>query len=92
VVRRLVLHSLAIIAAFAEVRTSFFVISTHIVEVAHELSTIENINFRYMETIFENANPINTYKLKEGITEERLGMWIVKSERIIEIIKSSLKF
>ena len=37
--------SLSIIAAFAEVKTCFFVVSTHIVEVAHELSSIENINF-----------------------------------------------
>jgi DNA mismatch repair protein MutS len=59
--------------------------------VAHELSSIENINFRYMETIFEDVNPINTYKLKPGITEERLGMWIVKNEGILEIIKSALK-
>jgi DNA mismatch repair ATPase MutS len=83
--------SLAIITAFAEVKTSFFVVSTHIVEVAHELSSIENINFRYMETIFEDTNPVNSYKLKEGITEERLGMWIVKNEGILEIIKNSLK-
>jgi len=83
--------SLAIIAAFAEVKNCFFVVSTHIVEVAYELASIQNINFRYMETIFEDTNPVNTYKLKEGITEERLGMWIVNNERILEIIKNSLK-
>jgi DNA mismatch repair protein MutS len=83
--------SLAIIAAFAEVKTCFFVVSTHIVEVAHELSAIQNINFQYMETIFEDANPVNSYQLKPGITEERLGMWIVKNERIVEIIRESLK-
>ena len=83
--------SLAIIAAFAEVKSCFFVVSTHIVEVAHELSSIENINFRYMETIFEDANPVYSYQLKAGITEERLGMWIVKNERILEIIKNALK-
>ena len=83
--------SLAIIAGFAEVKTCFFVVSTHIVEVAHELSSIENINFRYMETIFEDTNPVNSYQLKEGITEERLGMWIVKNEGILEIIKNALK-
>jgi DNA mismatch repair protein MutS len=83
--------SLAIIAAFAEVKTCFFLVSTHIVEVAHELSSNENINFRYMETVFAGANPVNSYKLKEGITEERLGMWIVKNERILDIIKDSLK-
>ena len=83
--------SLAIIAAFAEVKNSFFLVSTHIVEVAHELSSIENINFRYMETVFKDTDPVNSYKLKEGITEERLGMWIVKNERILETIKNSLK-
>lgn len=83
--------SLAIITAFAKVKTCFFVVSTHIVEVAHELSSIENINFRYMETIFEGKNPVNSYKLLEGITEERLGMWIVKNEQILEIIKDSLE-
>ena len=82
--------SLAIIAAFAQVKTCFFAVSTHIVEVAHELSAIENISFRYMETIFEDASPVYSYKLKEGITEERLGMWIVKNERILEIIKTAL--
>ncbi|MDB5115612.1 MAG: mismatch repair protein MutS [Mucilaginibacter sp.] len=83
--------SLAIIAAFAKVKLCFFVVSTHIVEVAHELSSIENINFNYMETIFEDTNPVNSYKLKQGITEERLGMWIVKNERILEIIEGALK-
>ncbi len=44
-----------------------------------------------METIFEDTNPVNTYTLKASITEERLGMWIVKNEGILEIIKSALK-
>ncbi len=83
--------SLAIIAAFAKVKTCFFIISTHIVEVAHDLSHINNIDFRYMETVFDGADPVNSFQLKQGITEERLGMWIVKNERILEIIESSIK-
>lgn len=83
--------SLAIIAAFSKVKTCFFIISTHIVEVAHDLAHIDNIGFRYMETVFDGANPVNSYKLKQGITEERLGMWIVKNERILEIIENSIK-
>ena len=83
--------SLAIIAAFAKVKTCFFLVSTHIVEVAHDLAHIDNINFRYMETVFDNAKPINSYQLEQGITEERLGMWIVKNEKILEIIENSIK-
>jgi DNA mismatch repair ATPase MutS len=83
--------SLAIISAFSKLRKSFFIISTHIVEVAHELSAIENINFRYLETIFDNDVPTYNFLLKDGITEERLGMWIVKNEGIVEIIEEIVR-
>ena len=79
--------SLAIISAFSKLRKSFFIISTHIVEVANELAAIENINFEFMETTFDNGLPTYSYKLVDGITEERLGMWIVKNEGIVEIIE-----
>jgi DNA mismatch repair ATPase MutS len=79
--------SSAIIAAFADVKSCFFVVSTHIVEVAHQLAKNDSISFRYMETTFTDDRPSNSYQLKEGITEERLGMWTVNNERILEIIK-----
>lgn len=80
--------SLSIITAFARVRNCFFVISTHIVEVANELAAIPHINFKYMETLFDNGSPAFSYQLKDGITDERLGMWIVKNEGIIDMIES----
>ena len=80
--------SLAIISSFAKLRKSFFVVSTHIVEVATELSGIENINFKFMETNFDNKGiPFYSYLLQDGITAERLGMWIVRNEGIVEIIE-----
>jgi len=79
--------SLAIISAFSKLRKSFFIVSTHIVEVANELLKIKNIKFSYMETSFNNEIPSYSYKLRDGITEERLGMWIVKNEGIVEIIE-----
>jgi len=83
--------SLAVIKAFAKIRSSFFVISTHIVEVAHELKATENINFKFMETSFQNDKPQFSYQLKDGITEERLGMWIVTNEGIVDIIEKAAK-
>lgn len=81
--------SSAIIAAFAGVKSCFFAVSTHIVEVAHQLAKNDSINFRYVETTFTGGHPFNSYHLKEGITEERLGMWTVNNERILEIIKGA---
>ncbi len=83
--------SLAIISAFSKARKSFFIISTHIVEVANELAAIENIDFRFMETTFDDGTPKYSYKLRNGITEERLGMWIVNNEGIVDIINGFLK-
>lgn len=83
--------SLAVIKAFAKLRTSFFIISTHIVEVAYELKAIENINFKFMETSFHNGSPQFSYQLHDGITEERLGMWIVNNEGIVDIIEKAAK-
>jgi DNA mismatch repair ATPase MutS len=78
--------SLAIITAFSKVRKSFFIISTHIVEVANELAEINNISFKYMETTFDESIPRYSYKLQNGITEERMGMWIVNNEGIVDMI------
>jgi DNA mismatch repair protein MutS len=78
--------SLSIIKAFSRLKESFFIVSTHIVEVANELTAIKNITFKFMETTFDNGTPKYSYRLQDGITEERLGMWIVDNEGIIEII------
>lgn len=83
--------SLSIIHSFSQIKNSYFVVSTHIVEVAKELSAIANINFKFMETVFDNGSPTFSYQLKTGITDERLGMWIVKNEGILDIIADIIK-
>lgn len=78
--------TLAIVSAFAKIRTSFFVISTHIVEVAKELANKKNIQFAYFEIKQENGHPVYTYKIKEGVSEDRLGMYIIRKEGLIDLI------
>ena len=83
--------SLSIIRSFAQIKNSYFVVSTHIIEVATKLSTIENISFKYMETIFDDGSPRFSYQLKTGVTDERLGMWIVQNEGILDIIADVIR-
>jgi DNA mismatch repair ATPase MutS len=82
--------SLMIISAFSKMRNTFFMISTHIVEVANDLADTANINFKFMETTFDNETPRFSYQLKNGITDEKLGMWIVKNEGIVELIDKAM--
>jgi DNA mismatch repair ATPase MutS len=81
--------SLAIIAAFAKVKGSVFLISTHIVEIAEQLRRENNIRFGYFHTEIKGKTFVNSYHLLEGVTEERLGMLIVEKEQIIETINSA---
>ena len=79
--------SLATISAFAGVKSSVFLVSTHIMEVAEELRRLKNIRFGYFHTSIEGKTTIYSYELRSGVTEERLGMLIFENERIVEIIK-----
>ena len=79
--------SLATISALSTIKNSFFLISTHIVELVPELKKHKNISFMYLETEFKNDHPNFTYQLKEGVSEEKVGMFIIKNERIINIIE-----
>lgn len=78
--------TLAIVSAFARIKSSFFVISTHIVEAAEELKVNSNINFRCFDIREENGHPVYTYKLKDGISTDRLGMYIIRKEGVVEMI------
>ncbi|MDU1892283.1 MAG: hypothetical protein E6767_16485 [Dysgonomonas sp.] len=80
--------TLAVVSAFSQIKDSFFVISTHIVEVADELKSKDNIQFGYFEIKEENGHPAYTYKLKNGVSTDRLGMYIIRREGLIELINN----
>ena len=78
--------SLAIISAFAKVKSSMFLVSSHIMEIADQLRQLENIRFWYFHTAIDGKTPVYSYRLHQGVTEERLGMLIIENEQIIQLI------
>lgn len=78
--------TLAVTEAFAGYRGCLFIVSTHIIEVGEALKGRDNIQFVYMPTVMEGAIPRYTFKLQEGITEDRQGMMIIKNEGILDLI------
>jgi DNA mismatch repair ATPase MutS len=78
--------TLAVTEAFSEYRGCLFIVSTHIIEVGEVLKDHSNIHFVYMPTVMEGAVPRYTYRLQEGITEDRQGMMIIQNEGILELI------
>ena len=78
--------ALAVTEAFAEYMNCLFIVSTHIIEVGEALKGKNNIQFQYMPTVLEGIVPRYTYRLQQGITEDRQGMMIIMNEGILELI------
>ncbi len=67
----------------------FYYLSTHIIEAGEELKKMRNnIRFLFLPTIMNGNVPEYTYKLEEGITEDRHGMIIIRNEKILDILKT----
>ncbi|OQP44514.1 DNA mismatch repair protein [Niastella yeongjuensis] len=81
--------TLAVTAAFSQYHRCVFIVSTHIIEVGAALHNRPNLQFAYLPTIMEGAVPRYTYRLTEGITNDRHGMIIIENENIIDIIQAS---
>jgi hypothetical protein len=80
--------TLAVTEGFAEYRECLFIVSTHIIEVGEALKEKNNIRFVYMPTVMEGHKPRYTYRLQEGITEDRQGMMIIRNEGILQLLAS----
>lgn len=78
--------SAMVIEGLLQMRNSLFVLSTHLYEIADGLRSYPNIAFRYFETFVENETPRYTYRLKEGISNDRLGFLILKREKVIDLL------
>lgn len=60
---------------------SRFLISTHIIELARKLDGDDACCFYYLESAIVDDELICNHKVKPGISESRVGYWIVKKER-----------
>jgi DNA mismatch repair ATPase MutS len=78
--------TLAVTESFAEYTNCLFIVSTHIIEVGAALESRKNIQFNFMPTVLEGSVPRYTYRLQQGITEDRQGMMIIRNEGILELI------
>jgi DNA mismatch repair protein MutS len=83
--------TLMITQGFARLTNSVFFVSTHIVEVGKELEKSDGICFKCFQSDSQGEQLIYNYKLKDGICSERLGLTILKNERIIELIDKILE-
>ena len=80
--------SRAVVGALARLKQGVFMISSHIVEVAGTLEKEDSVDFRFFDIRMENDEPRYTYHLREGVSEERIGMYILRKAGGVDLIES----
>ncbi len=82
--------TILIVEGFARKTDSLFIISTHIIEAGDVLrQKADTIRYCYMPTKMDGHKPVYTYKLEEGITEDRHGMVIIRNEGILTMLEKN---
>ena len=80
--------SCAVIGGLARLKYGVFMISTHIVEVAEFLKPFPSVCFRFFEIDMTTGEPRYTYCLREGVSDERIGMYILKKAGVVDLIEA----
>ncbi len=79
--------SLLVIKGLIKWPSSVFILSSHLLELSKEISTIKGFQFAYFESDIVNNKPVFSYKLNEGVSNERLGLLILENEGINELLE-----
>lgn len=78
--------STAVIKGLVKIKTSAFILSTHLYEIASDLKEYTNITFRYFESSTSEEDLHFSYQLRDGISKDRIGYLILKKEKVIDLL------
>jgi len=79
--------SSTVIKGLIKIKTSLFILSTHLYEIGEELKQYPNISFRFFETTVKEDQLEFSYQLREGISNDRLGYLILKRENVVDMLE-----
>jgi DNA mismatch repair protein MutS len=79
--------SSAVIKGLIKIKNSLFILSTHLYEIGEELRAFPNISFRYFETQVKDDQLEFSYHLKDGISNDRFGFFILKKEKVVDMLE-----
>ena len=76
------------IRGLTKFKKSTFMISTHLYEIFDNNDSLDkNILTLYLDSTIENDTPVFNYKLKAGVSEMRIGMYLFRKFGLYELLK-----
>lgn len=80
--------STTVLTGCAQVRSSMFVFSSHLVELAQELEHIPSVRFCSFEGDLMGSELRFDYRLQPGVSNQRFGMELLRREGLPELLES----
>ena len=80
--------SLAVIEGLNKMKNGLFILSSHLYEIGEELKNIPSISFKYFETELKDNELLFSYKLKDGISKDRMGYLILQREGVTTLLEN----
>ncbi len=78
---RLVIHG------FSRNRTSGFIVSSHLVELAEELKDRESIQFSYFDGAIKEGQADYRYTVRPGVSDQRFGLHLLEQEGVPQLLE-----
>jgi DNA mismatch repair ATPase MutS len=78
--------STKVIDGLQKLRSSIFILSTHLYEISEDLTKHKNIQFSYFETQVKENQLHFQYHLTPGISQDRIGYLILEREGVVTLL------
>lgn len=75
-----------VISGLVQWKNSTVILSSHLWELWVNIRSFQNARSFYFESEIKNGTPVFTYSLKSGVSDMRLGMTIIKNEKIMDLL------
>lgn len=76
-----------VLHGMAKRRNGYFVFTSHLAAILDELPQMKHVQRRYLEVLHEGEEIRCTYKLKEGVARDRIGLYTLRKEGLEELLK-----
>jgi len=78
--------SMLVIDGLLKWDSGMFILASHLTELSKKIDEKSSVFFRYFDSSVDNGKPVFSYKIREGKSDERLGLIILHNEKIEELL------
>jgi DNA mismatch repair protein MutS len=78
--------SMLVINGLLKWESGMFILASHLTELSKKIDDNRKVFFRYFDSSVENGRPIFSYSIREGKSDERLGLIILQNENIEKLL------